>query len=188
MDYDRAAPQSNTNASVLASDTQELLYPHQTLGTDNANKNLRSTAIRTHPVKRTILDESSHQLEDVIKAVRGQMIPAGYSIPMFQAFQNTCLTKRPPHITRRSWVVSQHVALHPVVVWQGLHSILNRKDSRDLRGSELERIVEDWLQMNMALSARIASEINYQQYEGHPTSRYERIGRERISRHHIWTN
>ena len=35
---------------------------------------------------------------------------------------------------------------------------------RDYERHELERITKDWQQMNIALPARITSEINYQQY------------------------
>jgi hypothetical protein len=57
------------NATFLALGALGLLNPDQTPEIHDTNNNLLSAAIHTPLVKHVILDESGHQLEDVIKAL-----------------------------------------------------------------------------------------------------------------------
>jgi hypothetical protein len=57
------------NATFLAPGTLGLQNLDQIPETHDANHNLPSAPIDTHMVKRVILDESGHQLEDVMKAL-----------------------------------------------------------------------------------------------------------------------
>lgn len=117
-------------------------------------------------MKRVILDESGHQLEDVIKALKEadntSRIPDSY-VPGISEYlldksastdYSKIMTSLAIHCARCNRMMAR-----PALD-------VEQERLREFERNELERVAEDRQQMNMALLARIASEINYQQYEG----------------------
>jgi hypothetical protein len=116
-------------------------------------------------VKRVTLNESGHQLEDVMKALGEaddtSRIPNSYvpSVSEYLLAENpstdysnimTSLAVNCVRCNRRT--------ARPAVG-------IEQEKLREFERKELERIAEDRQQMNVTLQARNASEMNYQKYE-----------------------
>jgi hypothetical protein len=153
------------DATFPASGTPRLLNPDQTPEIHDANNNLSCAAVHTHSAKRMILDESGHQLEDVIKALKEaddtSRIPNSY-IPgvseyLLDKSASTDYSKIMTSLAIHCVRCNRRMAMPALDV--------ERERLQELERNELERIAQDRQQMNMTLPARIASEMNYQQYE-----------------------
>ncbi|KAG9229630.1 hypothetical protein BJ875DRAFT_474334 [Amylocarpus encephaloides] len=130
----------------------------------NADSNLQSTAIRTPCAKRGIMDESGYRLEDVTNTLS-------------RTDDNSRISDSCPTGLRDQLHVEDTCAEYPKILSSiSINCVkVNRQTAkptldieqerlRNYERQELERIAEDRQQMNMALPARIASEINLQQY------------------------
>jgi hypothetical protein len=118
----------------------------------------------TGAAKRVILDESGHQLEDVLKALEKaddtSRIPGSF-VPGVTEY---LLAKSGP--TGYSKIMTS-LAMNCVRCSRSTSKPAldaERERLREYERNELERIAEDRQQVNMALPARLASELNYQQY------------------------
>jgi hypothetical protein len=159
------APQQPSNTSPNVSGTPGLLNPDQAPETHDANNNLLSATIHTPLVKRVILDKSSHQLEDVIMAL-GEADDTSRTPDSYV-----------PGVSEHLLAKSASTDYSKIMTGLAINCVrYNRRTARpaldvelerlrEFERNKLERIAEDRQQMNMALPARITSEMNYQQYE-----------------------
>jgi hypothetical protein len=140
------------------------LQEHQLESLD-ANNDLRSAAIYTL-AKRAILDESGHQLEEVIKAlgkaddttrIPNSCVP-GVSDYLLAKGTSTDYSKIITSIAMNCVRYNRQTARPALDIEQ--------ESLQDHERHELDRIAEGRQQMNMTLPARLASEINLQQYVG----------------------
>jgi hypothetical protein len=111
-------------------------------------------------VKRVILDESGHQLDDVIKAL-GEADDTSWIPNSYVTGISELILAEGGSIDYSKIITS--IALNCVTSTR--KTARPALDIEQERLRELERIAEDWQQMNMTLVARIASERNYQQVE-----------------------
>jgi hypothetical protein len=140
------------------------LQADSTLQMPKANNNLPSTAMQTLLAKRVILDESGYRLEDVMKAL--DKADDTSRIP------NSCV----PGISDYLHPTSTSTDYSKILTSISMNCVRHYRQTarptldieqerlRNYEKHELERIAVDRQQMNMALPARIASEINLQQY------------------------
>lgn len=131
---------------------------------ENANNNPPSAATETPLAKRAILDESGHRLEDVMKALD----KAGDT----SRIPNSCIPGVLDYLHPTSNSTDYSKILTSIsmnCVRQNRQRVtptldIEQERLRNYKRHELERIAEDRQQINITLPARIASEINLQQY------------------------
>ncbi|MCJ1284328.1 hypothetical protein MMC26_003659 [Xylographa opegraphella] len=129
------SPKQSTSSEPSTNLLTSIFTADHTNKMDIANKYLPSATIQI--AKRPILDESGHRLEDVVKAL-----------------DKADDTSRIP---------DSHVPGTQSSDGQAMLDI-EQERLRNFERHEIERIAEDRQQMNMTLPARLASEINLQQY------------------------
>jgi hypothetical protein len=131
-------------ATFPASGTPELLNPDQTPEIHDANNNLSCAAIHTHPAKRMILDESGHQLEDVIKALKEaddtSRIPNSYVPGVSEYLLDKSTSTDYSKIMTK--LVLQYIALDAIAGRQFLHLRFNRRDFKNLRGTSWSALLK----------------------------------------------
>jgi hypothetical protein len=186
---------ASPNVASLRSDTSDILDPDQDMGaieiskstsrigshgslsqfpdltsnltsqTHDANNNLSNAVIHTPLTNRSILDESGHLLEDVVKTLKEadytNRIPNSY-VPgtlddVLAKSGYTLFAKIMTSITK------DHLGCNRRTARPALGAEQERL--REFERNELERIAEGRQQMNMTFAARRATEIYYQKEE-----------------------
>lgn len=158
----KESPKKSMSSGPSTNLLTSILDANRTIETDIANKDLPSATIETRLTTRPILDESGHRLEDVMKALDEvddtSRIPDSYvpgvsdSLKSDSTDYSKILTSVAVNCVRCNRQMAK-----PIID-------IEQERLRNFEKHELERITDDRQQMNMTLSARLASEINLQQY------------------------
>jgi len=150
------------NTTSLTEKTTPVLETYQTepLRVDN---NLLAAATHARLVKRTTLDESGSKLDDVMKALAKTTDTA--RIPDFIVPGVSEYLAKDEYMDYSK--IATSIATNCVNSSRNLSKsalFAEKERLQDYERDMLERIAEDRQQMNMTLPARLASELNHQQY------------------------
>jgi hypothetical protein len=139
--------------------------PDQTLETYKPNKTAPSTAINTHKVARRSLNESGHQLADILKALEDTNNTSRIPDSCIPSVSEYLLTESASmdYLKIITGLIVNCVKFNRRMARPALD--IKQEGLRGFERNELERIAKDRQQMNITLPERTASELNNQKFK-----------------------
>lgn len=162
-------PDNRAALSACLRGTTSLIRPKESPNASEPTINTRNVSILTCQVKRSVLDESGHLLEDVFQALEKAndigRIPDSFVPGMTEHLLGHGEPSSADYSKIMTSIAQKCVKCNRSISRSALDAEQERL--RDHEKSELDRMAQERLQMNTSLRARCAIELNHQQYAKH---------------------